>query len=114
LNGSPKASAARFVLVSGAGATLPRSKVKTRAGRKCARIPPRIAAGHEQTEWAIRGDIATLSNDVQSGIKQPLAGKPSFFDFLRPSTTANILQTFWPVHRPQTSANIFLRFVVRR
>jgi hypothetical protein len=57
--------------------------------------------------------VATLSNDVQSGTKQPLAEKPSFFDFLRPSTGANILQTFWPVYRPQTSANIFLRLVER-
>jgi hypothetical protein len=60
-----------------------------------------------------KGKVATLSNDVQSGTKQPLAEKPSFFDFLRPSTAANILQTFCPVHRPQTSANNFLRLVER-
>jgi hypothetical protein len=62
---------------------------------------------------ADKSKVATLSNDVQTGTKQPLAGKPSFFDFLRPSTGANILQTFWPVYRPQTSANIFLCVVER-
>jgi hypothetical protein len=64
-------------------------------------------------EIAGKGKVATLSNDVQSGTKQPLAGKPSFFDFFRPSTGANILQTFWLVYRPQTSANNFLCLVER-
>jgi len=63
---------------------------------------------------ADKGKVATLSNDVQSGTKQPLAEKPSFFDFLRPSTTANILQTFLAVYRSQTSANNFLCLVERR